>query len=266
LSEPTRHVLGSCNVHKTQVKEHKVFTLRPKHQQKEVSTHILYFHGGAYVQSFVRPHWDFLTMLVKQTQCTITAPDYPLAPAHTFEHTFAMVGELYRNLMEKVNPEQFILMGDSAGGGLALALAQLMKHENQPQPKQIILLSPWLDLSLNNPQIKDIDPSDLFLKVDGLKMAGTAYAGNTDPNHYLLSPINGPLEGLGKISMFMGSREILVADGRKLNDMAKAKGIELNYVEFEGMFHTWMLLNLPESKKAKKMIIELIRNNGLLIG
>ena len=260
-SEPTRQVLACCNVIKSQVGNHNVFTLSPKHKKEGVHRHILYFHGGAYVQSFARPHWGFLSLLVNTTHCTITAPDYPLAPAHNYEQTFAMVSELYRKLMEKVNPDEFILMGDSAGGGLALALAQLMKKENMPQASQIILLSPWLDLSLTNPEIKDIDPSDLFLGVEGLQLAGKAYARDTSPDHYLLSPIYGSLEGLGKISIFMGSREILVADARKLKNMADAKGIPLNYHEFEGMFHTWMLLNLPESKKAKKLIMELINHS-----
>ena len=253
--------MAGCNVQKSYIGNHKVFTLSPKHKKEGVHRHILYFHGGAYVQSFARPHWDFLSLLVNKTNCTITAPDYPLAPVHTYEHTFAMVGELYRSLIEKVNPGEFILMGDSAGGSIALALAQLMQKENKPQAQQIILLSPWLDLSLTNPEIKDIDTSDLFLGVEGLQMAGKAYARDTSPDHYLLSPIYGPLEGLGKISIFMGSRDILVADARKLKNMADAKGIPLNYHEFEGMFHTWMLLNLPESKKAKKLIMELINQS-----
>ncbi|MDN3668476.1 alpha/beta hydrolase [Echinicola jeungdonensis] len=259
-SEPSRQVFASCNVHKYRIHEHKVFTLSPKGKKTGTQKHILYLHGGAYVQGFARPHWNFLSLLVNNTHCTITAPDYPLAPAHTYRHTFAMVKDLYNELIKKVDPAKFILMGDSAGGGLALALAQLMKNEQMPQPSQIILLSPWLDLSLTNPEIKDIDPSDLFLGVEGLQLAGKAYAGNTSPGNYLLSPINGSLEGLGKISIFMGSREILVADARKLKSMAHAKGIALNYHEFEGMFHTWMLLNLPESKKAKKLIIELIND------
>lgn len=257
-SEPTRQVLGKCKVHKYLVHNHKVFTLSPKNKKEGTHRHILYFHGGAYVQSFARPHWGFLSHIVNKTNCTITAPDYPLAPAHTYKDTFAMVGELYRNLIDKLGPGKFILMGDSAGGGLALALAQLMKNENMPQPKQIILLSPWLDLGLTNPEIKDIDPSDLFLGVEGLQLAGKSYAGDTNPDHYLLSPINGPLEGLAKISIFMGSREILVADARKLKALADGIGVSLNYYEYPGMFHTWMLLNLPESRQAKKEIINLI--------
>jgi acetyl esterase/lipase len=257
--EPTRKVFASCIVDKYRVHDHKVFTLRPKNNGVINRKHILYLHGGAYVQSFVRPHWDFLSFLVKNTNCSITAPDYPLAPAHTYEQSFAMVSVLYKEMMKTIDPAEFILMGDSAGGGFALAMAQLMKNENVSQPGKIILLSPWLDLALTNPEIKDIDPSDNFLDVEGLQLAGKAYAGKTNVNHYLLSPINGSLEGLGKISLFMGSREILAADARKLKDIADTKGIELDYYEYPGMFHAWMLLNLPESRKAKKEIVELVR-------
>ena len=173
-----------------------------------------------------------------------------------------MVSDVYKELTDTIAPTDFVLMGDSAGGGFALALAQLMRNETLPLPDQIILLSPWLDLSLTNPEIKDIDPSDFFLDVEGLKLAGRAYAGNTDPHYYLLSPINGSLEGLGRISIFMGSQEILVADARKLKAMAEAKGITINYHEYPGMFHAWMLLNLPESKAAKEEIMNLLNNTA----
>lgn len=257
-SQPTRKILSAYKVENSRVQGHLVFTMNKK--QKPGQKHILYLHGGAYVESFVKPHWDFLSVLMRNLDCTITAPDYPLAPAHTYEQSFAMVSEVYKELIKTINPGNFILMGDSSGGGFALALAQLMRNEKVAQPSQIILLSPWLDIGLTNPAIKDVDPSDYFLGVEGLKMAGKAYAGGTSPNYYLLSPIYGTLEGLPKLSVFIGSREILVADTRKLKALAHEKGIALNYFEYPGMFHAWMLLNLPESKKAKQQIIDLIRS------
>ena len=255
-SEPTKKILSSYHVDKYQVKGRNVFTLNPGEGHK----HILYLHGGAYVEGFLRPHWDFMHMLIKNLDCTITAPDYPLAPENTYLQTFEMMSELYRQLIEKVDQKDFVIMGDSSGGGLALALSQKMRNENLRQPAQIILLSPWLDIGLTNPEIKDIDPSDLFLGVDSLRDAGKAYAGDADPGSYLLSPVNGPLDGLGKISVFIGSREILVADARKLKARSIEEGIGLNYYEYAGMFHTWMLLNFPESKKAKRQIIAIIRS------
>lgn len=257
-SEPTGRIISSYHVDKYKVNGQNVFTLRPKENVSD--KHILYLHGGAYVEGFLRPHWDFMHMLIRETNCIITAPDYPLAPENTYIQSFAMVSSLYTELIGKVKQNDLILMGDSSGGGLALALAQLMRNQNIPQPSQIILLSPWLDISLTNPGIKDLDPSDLFLNVEGLKLAGKAYAGDESTDFYLLSPVNGPLDGLGKISIFTGSREILAADARRLKEKADEEEIEINYYEYPGMFHAWMLINLPESKMARKQIIDLIRN------
>ena len=213
------------------------------------------------MQGFNKFHWGFLAELVIRTNCAIIAPDYPLAPAYTYKESFDMVSALYKLLFSTISPDELILMGDSSGGGFALSLAQKMRNEQVSQPKQIILLSPWLDITLTNPDIKIIDHSDPFLGKESLQKAGKLYAGNTNPDHYLLSPINGSLEGLGKLSVFVGSNEILVADARKLKSLAEAKGIDLNYYEYEKMVHAWMLLNFSESKKAKKQIIDLIKHS-----
>lgn len=256
--EPPSSVSRTCRVHRFQVHGRNVFTLSPKHAT--TGKHILYLHGGAYVQNFVLFHWWFLAELVRKLDCTITAPDYPLAPAHTCEESFAMVAALYEQLLAAMNPDNLLLMGDSAGGGFALALAQKMREKQTGPPHRIILLCPWLDITLTNPCINDIDSVDPFLGIEGLRQAGKLFAGNTNLNHYLVSPIKGSLSGLGKISIFAGSKEILAADTRKIKSLAKANGIELDYYEYADMVHAWMFLNfLPESKQAKQKIMELIR-------
>jgi acetyl esterase/lipase len=255
--EPPSKISLNCLVDKFQIQDRNVFTLKPKNKNR-IGKHILYLHGGAYVQHFNRFHWEFLAELVKRTNCIITAPDYPLAPAYTYQESFAMVSELYKQLLATEKPDDLILLGDSAGGGFALALAQKIRNEKIAQPAQVILLSPWLDITLTNPDIKDIDPNDPFLGKESLQQAGKLYAGSTDPNYYLLSPINGPLDGLGKVSVFAGTNEILVADTRKLISLAKSKGVRLTYYEYENMVHAWMFLNFPESKRARQQIIDLI--------
>jgi len=255
---PPRRIFQACTIDIYQINNHNVFTLQPKHNGSK--KHILYLHGGAYVTGFIKLHWHFLKDLIANTQCSITAPDYPLAPKHTYKEVLEMMVKLYRKLLQTVHPDDLILMGDSAGGGLALALAQKLKVENLPQPNHIILLSPWLDITLSNPDIAMIDPIDPFTGIEGLRLAGKAYAGSDDPSYYLLSPINGALDGLGKISVFVGTREILVADTRKLRAMMEAKGVSINYNEYRDMIHVWMLLHFPESRKAKREIVELIRS------
>ena len=253
--EPPKEITKICNVEKRLLNGRNVFVLTPI--EKKSGIHILYLHGGAYVQNFVKQHWKFLAMLVERTHCTVTTPDYPLAPKHTYVDAFEMVIPLYKEIMLPTE-DNTVLMGDSAGGGFALALAQKMKGENIRQPEKIILLSPWLDLTLSNPEIKKISPVDPFLSVVGLRKAGEVYAGNSDPRNFMLSPINGPLDQLGALSIFIGSKDILVADTRKLNRHALSIGTPINYREYPDMVHVWMLLNFQESKAARQEIISLI--------
>ena len=253
---PPKNTTENSVVCKGQINNRNIFTLTPKN--KTHATHILYFHGGAYVQGFTKPHWHFLTELVQLSGCAITAPDYPVAPKFSCKDTFALVTALYEQLLHTIAAENIVLMGDSAGGGIALALAQKIKEERLPQPGKLLLLSPWLDIALENPAINDLDRVDPFSGVRALRQAGKLYAGDLRTDHYWVSPIHGPLDGLGQISVFAGSKEIFVADTRKLKALTTAKGIAINYYEYADMVHAWMFLHFPESQKAKRQIIELL--------
>src|SRR5690606_29578363 len=136
----------------------------------------------------------------------------------------------------------------------ALALCQKLLVEGVPQPKRIILLSPWLDLTLSNPDIRSIDRNDPFLGVAGLRRAAIAYAGGHDLNDYMLSPINGPLDGLGLITIFIGTNDVFVADARRLKVLAGQQGISIDYREYGEMVHVWMLLSFRESRQAQEEI------------
>jgi epsilon-lactone hydrolase len=255
---PPKRTEKICYVKRQTINGRNVFVLTPKNGKS--NRHILYLHGGAYVQNFVRQHWKFLSGLVAATHCTITAPDYPLAPKYTFLDAFEMVVPLYENIITHAGSENTVVMGDSAGGGFALALCQKLKVKSVAQPKRIVLLSPWLDLTLNNPEIDFIDPHDPFLGISGLRRAAIAYAGGHDLHGYMLSPINGPLDGLGAISVFIGSNDILVADTRKLQMLAKQKGVSIDYREYKDMVHVWMLLYFRESRQAQEEIKQLLIN------
>lgn len=254
--EPPRQTQHLCDIEKWQFHGRNVFTLRPKANRS--GRHILYFHGGAYVQNFVKQHWSFLGTLVAQTGCTITAPDYPLAPGFTYVDTYEMIGKLYEDIIRREAPDHIMLMGDSAGGGLALGLAQVLKARGGPTPAKVILLSPWLDITLSNPEIRDIDERDPFLGVNALRKAGLSFAGDSSPDNPMLSPIHGPLNGLGEIFIFIGSRDIMVADTRKLRQLAHMDNVVVNYREYDEMIHVWMFLSFPESAQARKEIIQAI--------
>lgn len=255
---PPKRTERICNVTTRIVGGRNVFVLSPKNTGS--TTHVLYLHGGAYVQNFVRQHWKFLSGLVAATHCTITAPDYPLAPQHTFLDAFQMVDPLCKDIIARFGGGNTVVMGDSAGGGFALALCQKLKVDQVDQPKRILLLSPWLDMTLSNPEICFLDSRDPFLGIPGLRSAAVAYAGGKDLHYYMLSPINGPLEDLGAISVFVGSNDIMVADARRLQMLARQKGVLVDYREYKDMVHVWMLLYFRESRQAQEEIKQLLIN------
>ena len=125
-------------------------------------------------------------------------------------------------LCKQYPADHFVFMGDSAGGGLALAFAQkLAKERHHRLPVRLVLLSPWLDLSLSNPAIKDLERSDHLLTVGMLKHAATLYSKGDDMDNHLLSPINGAFEDLPPTLVFYGTGELFSADCRKLRAMTE---------------------------------------------
>jgi len=257
VARPPEQLCKRLNVDSKRILGRNVFTLSPKTGKSH--TIILYLHGGAYVHGFARQHWDYMETMAVQLNCRVIAPDYPLAPDYNYQDSFAMLESIYKDLASMADKVNFIIMGDSAGAGFGLALAQKMKREGLAQPKHIVLLSPWLDISMTNPMLNDIEGDDPFLDTQGLKLAGEAYASSADVNDYLLSPINGDLEGLGKISVFTGTHDILNVDAKKLKELCEESGLQINYHEYEEMMHCWMLMGLKESKEVIRKVVEIIR-------
>ncbi len=237
---------------------HNVWTLEPvKDMNNKV---ILYLHGGAYKYNFVSAHWYFIGHIIDQLHAKVVAPDYPLAPEYNVTHVFDLLLRIYKDLLRDHDPKDISIIGDSAGGGMTLALAQLIKIEKLPQPEQLILLSPCVDVTLDNPDIIEVDKDDPILNISSIRQAGYEYAGPVDRKHYLVSPIYGDLEGLASISLYVGTHDLLVADCRKLNNMANDLGIDFKYHEYEGLFHVGMLYPTPEGSEIRKEIIEELNN------
>ena len=256
VKEPPKKMFRKLQITSSQVNGRNCFTLQSKRLRDK--THILYLHGGGYIFGMNKMHWNLLLKLTQKLKCTIVAPYYPLAPANSYQDVFAMLQNIYEELVAKVGASNIVFIGDSAGGGMALALAQKLLAEKLEQPAQIILLSPWLDLSLGNPEIAALEAVDPILGRWDLEMAGNAYAGNANRDNYLLSPINGELGGLAKLSIFIGTKDILLADVKKLYLIAKGKGIKINYYEYQEMLHDWLLFQLPEAKKALLQVAQLV--------
>jgi acetyl esterase/lipase len=229
------------------------YEIRPR--SGSPSGRVLYMHGGGYVRQAEPWHWPFLRRLADRSGKAITVPVYPLAPEHTHREVLPTLLEVYARL---ASPD-LALAGDSAGGGMALALAQALAAKGLPQPSAIVLLCPWLDVTMSNLAIAEVDARDPILCVEDLVLHGRAYAGSDDPATPAVSPINGPLEGLAPLTVFAGSREVVMPDARLFRDIAAQRGVAVDYRESEGMVHDWFLFPLPEANQTIAEIAEILR-------
>ena len=154
-------------------------------------------------------------------------------------------------------------MGDSSGGGMSLVMAQLLRdeHPEARQPEEIILLSPWMDVSMDNPDIEAVDPHDPMLDSDGVGAVGRMWAGDRGVHDPLASPIYGTFENLGRITVFAGTRDILWPDDLKFSQMLTEQGIEHIYIEEENLNHPYALFPIQEAVKARKIMVDVIKGD-----
>ncbi|MDP4090416.1 MAG: alpha/beta hydrolase [Bacillota bacterium] len=259
---PPRRILKKSHIRKAQADGMDYYVLRGG--SGTVKKQILYLHGGAYIAQPTPLHWDFLLRLLENLDAEITVPIYPKAPRHQFQEAFEKVLKVYEEIITRTEPKEIVVMGDSAGGGFSLALAQLLQKKELPQPGNIILISPWLDITMTNPEIPSLEKLDPMLGTQGLIEAGKAWAGGQAPDYYLLSPINGDIKGLGSISLFIGTHEILLPDARRFRDIAEEQGSHINYYEYEEMFHVFPAAPIPEAKKAIDEMVRIIKLDNSL--
>lgn len=241
-SKAPEEVQIDCNLETEEFIGRKVFIITPKNEQKSEKV-ILYLHGGSYVAETSSNHWKFLEKLVKDTNATIILPDYPLTPKYTYKDVFTMITPLYKEIIEEVSTNNLILMGDSAGGGMSLALLERLSEENVEMPYKTILISPWLDVRLENPEIDNVQKYDKDLNKESLKIAGIAYAGKDGIDSYLVNPIDGDLSKLKNITIFTGTYDILNPDVHVLDEKAKKVNVSLEIKEYEGAGHIWFINN-----------------------
>ena len=240
-----------CNLETEQFIGRKVFILTPKNTQKTNKV-ILYLHGGSYVAETSSDHWNFLEKVVNDTGATIILPDYPLTPKYTYKDVFTMITPLYKEIIEEVDINNLILMGDSAGGGMALALAERMGEENIQMPNKTILISPWLDVRLQNPEIDEVQKRDKELSKETLKLAGVAYAGEDGIDNYLVNPIDGNLSKLKNVTILTGTNDILNPDVHVLQEKAKQIGVNIEIKEYESAGHIWIINNNSSEELVQK--------------
>lgn len=260
-----KEIIEECEINTYEYMERNVFTVTRKNgEESNNNKYIIYFHGGSYVAEATQNHWTFLENIVRDTGYTAIMPDYPLTPKYHYQDVFNMVEPLYKEIIEKVGSENVILMGDSAGGGLVLGLYEKMAEEAVALPVKTILISPWLDIRLENEKIQEIEKRDTILNKEALRVAGIAYAGNDGINSYLVNPVDGDVSKLQNIKIYIGTEDILNPDCYLLKERADAVNGDVEIKEYENAKHIWIIDNNSEeeiTKQAYNDVIEDLKNS-----
>ena len=250
------YIIDECEINTYEYNERKVFVIR--NNEKQEHKYILYFHGGSYIAEATENHWNFLEKLVKDVGYTVIMPDYPLAPKYNYKDVYNMVEPLYKEIVEKVGNNNLILMGDSAGGGLALGLYEKVTNDGMEAPIKTILISPWLDVRLENEKIKEIEKNDNILNKEALRLAGIAYSGEDGINSYLVNPIDGNLSILKNIKIFVGTYDILNPDCNLLKEKADNVSGDVEIKQYERAKHIWLIDNNSEEEVTQKAYEDLV--------
>lgn len=219
---------------------------------------LVFLHGGAYFREMRDWHWRFVERLVRSAQVTVLVPIYPLAPVGTADSVVPAVAGLARDVLRRPGRPVF-LGGDSAGAGMALAVAQELATSDQ-RVSGLVLVSPWVDVACDDPGLAARAPLDPWLQAPGLRAAGDAYRGPLPTDHPWVSPIHGDLRELPPMLVLSGTDDILNADARRLAEAVRAVGGALELVEAPQMIHDYALHPTPEGRAARAHIAAWLRD------
>lgn len=259
---PNPKVRRQLDIEKHDIGGFPAYVVKPKVQNPDNQTpdhYIFHLHGGAYTFELVQPHWHFVADMAQRLNAAIMMPVYPLAPEHDVLAALEYVHKAYAAFEDYAGGAPIQMMGDSAGAGMALAAVQQMVERDIKRPANMIMISPFVDVVLDNPAIPAIDEIDPWLAAPGLREAGRLYARDLEVTDPRVSPLRGSMKDLPPVHIFMGTRDILQPDAVALADKIKREGGTVSYREYAHMFHCWVIGTARESLQARDEIATIIR-------
>jgi acetyl esterase/lipase len=251
LPEPPRRIAKRCE--KIKIGEVNAFWIDKKNAKRGV---LVYLHGGAFYFGPVKEHWQYIAKISRMSQMAALMIDYHMSPKHPFPSGLDDIIEVVEHL--NLPPDWFFL-GDSSGSGMCVAATFKLRELNKSLPKKLILMSPWVDVTLQNPAIQLNKHEDAMMTVERLLNAASEYTINDNPKNPLISPMFGDVEGLPPTLIQIGTADLLLWDCRKFYMKCLDAGVDVKYEEYPNTFHDFMMAGfLPEAKKALKSQTEFL--------
>lgn len=214
---------------------------------------LLYLHGGGYVACSPEMHRP-ITVGFAQNGLRVFAPDYRMAPEHLFPAAVEDAVAVYRGLSGKI-----VVAGDSAGGGLALAMMLSLRDAGDSLPSAAVLFSPWTDLAATGESLVTNDRRCALFHGANIGTGAGFYLGNADPRNPLASPLYADLSRLPPMLIHVGENEVLLDDSTRLADRARAADVRVELKIWPVVPHDWQLVpGMPEAKKSLREAAEFL--------
>ncbi|MBP2383784.1 alpha/beta hydrolase fold domain-containing protein [Brachybacterium sacelli] len=250
-SDPPRQPQKDVSISESAEHGWRVFTVSPT--GAEAHGTVVYLHGGGWMNEAVSQHWKLVQQIAAEASVKVILPAYPLVQAGGTAET---VVPIVSRISERVEGP-LVLMGDSAGGTIAMSTSFLLKERGRPADLTV-LIAPALDMRMQNPEMDEIQPLDPWLVKKGQLLLTEMWIGENG-NDPILNPFLGNTRGAGKILVFSGTRDLLNPDTRIFVRNAITAGGDVDYYEQDGHLHVYPLLPTPEGKQARNAIVNAVR-------
>lgn len=241
-AQPTTKQLQGLRLERETIDGFPIYRVLPPSSERKV----VYLHGGGYVQPIASQHWALITKLARETNSEFEVVCYGLSPKYKVDHALDLLKKIEQRISER---KPVVLMGDSAGGGLALAIAQT----GWKFVARMILISPWVDSEF--PQAnKPYEKKDPWLNADSLRYIATIWSGVGSWRRGEVSPLRGSMRELPPTSLFVGDYELFYPDLIALAEKMRSEGVALNLDYQKGGMHVYPLIPSPEGLRAFEVI------------
>lgn len=216
----------------------------------------IYLHGGAYQMGSIKSHRAMVSRMVQTCHSPALLLEYRLAPEHPFPAAIEDVCLVYQQLLQTYQDASLIIVGDSAGGGLALASTLFLKAQEMPLPKALVLISPWVDLTGEQTSLDTLANKDPILNKRDIIRFAKDYFQEESPQNPLVSPLYGDLSQLPPTLIQVGTHEVLLGEAKILHQKMEEVNSPVELEVWKNMFHVWHFAGekLPEAQKAFKKI------------
>ncbi len=258
VHNPKGRFFNQSNVRKFQVLNTSITEVKSKTSPDNL---VIFVHGGAFISGPGQHHWDSLQTIIEQTNYTGWMCDYPKAPESKISEISKNIDAVYSKALEDYESEKITLIGDSVGATLITALVQRLNQRKEALPKKLILISPVMDATMSNPDIKAIDEIDPMLSRKGILSSKRMCAENGDLGDERISPINGSFKGFPKTIIFVAENDIMYPDELLAIQKMQEAQVDIEVIKGENMPHVWPILPvMQEAKTALNQIIERIKD------